>query len=159
MAHTKFTDDELKQRLFFELVKYPDGASHQRTEFHGFFTDEVLMDCRITRQSWRMVENWHQRNDKPMPLSQYLYMLAGMFAEIETRAEKRDNPCAEVVLPTMDRMNLQASGDDRWLKCPAATPDIAVHRCPRCGATSDAAPFDPPGPTCRRVPCYGRGET
>jgi hypothetical protein len=59
VAHTKFSDEELKKRLFFEII---------------------------------MVERWHERNGKPMPLSQYLYMLAGMFSEIEARSDPKPSP-------------------------------------------------------------------
>lgn len=116
MAKTKFTDEELTQALFFEVVKHPDGPNAQRTEFHGFYTDHVLMRSRVSRQSWKMVEHWHQRNGKEIPLSQYLYFLAGMFAEIEQQNEPiRDNPCAEIPLRGfMDRTNLASRTEQTY---------------------------------------------
>lgn len=47
MASTKFTEDELKSNLFFEIVVHPGGPRRGFREFHGFVTDEALMELRL----------------------------------------------------------------------------------------------------------------
>lgn len=170
MAKTEFTEDELKNHLFVQFVKRPDGPLAGRTDFHGFFTDTALIRCRNVRNIFGPMDAKSGR------MSDYLFFLAELFRESENQAMSApvalENPCAEIPIEARQITNLKPPLDDHEAGCainhptPDSTPhcdcafgrQFELYRCPRCGATSDAAPFDPPGPSCRRKPCYGRGE-
>lgn len=149
MPKITFSDDELKNQLFFEISTQEDGSNGPGfTRFGGFFRSDALLRARDTRRLFGIFQHYNKILGDRMRMSDHLTFLASLFREIEDQENpiKRENPCGEIVLPTSDVANLPLTVGE-------------LYRCPRCGATSDAAPFDPPGPTCRRQPCYGRGET
>lgn len=92
MARTEFTDEELRKQLFMELVKLPDNSRHHpgTVHFHGFFTDDALFRSRSAREL--AVRMRRSKDGEPLSMSEYLYFLAELFADIERQNEDRQKP-------------------------------------------------------------------
>lgn len=143
MARLTFTEEELKKLLFCEMATDEDGPNGPGfTRFYGFFRQDALLRARDTRRLYGIFQHYNKVLGDRMKMSDYLTFLASLFREIEDQENpvKRDNPCAEVALPMMDRTNLGLAEDHPVFN--------TEHRCPRCGISSTTGPT--PKPTGRK---------
>lgn len=124
MPKITFTDDELKNRLLFEMYKEEDGPNGPGfTRFGGFFREEALMDARETRRLYGIFQHYNRLHGDRMRMSDYLTFLASLFREIEDQGRPApENPCAEVPLRggIGDRLNCNIRPPDEILP-PLAT--------------------------------------
>ena len=119
MAKLTFSEEELKKLLFCEIVKQEDGPNGPGfTRFYGFFREEALLRARDTRRMVGHFEYFNRIHGDTMRMSDHLTFLASLFREIEDQDRPaQENPCAEVVLPTMDRTNLRLPLEDHEAGC------------------------------------------
>lgn len=154
MATIAFTDEDLKKPFFVEMQERPNGLR----VFGGFFTEEMVLRARTTRQSWSMVQSWYRRMGKEIPMSQRLYFVAQLFAEIEAQDEPpRENPCAEVPMRGfMDRTNIDFDdhGNPRsWDTERYRKTDIKRHETPNLRAQTINSDFEDTTCPATGLPC------
>lgn len=95
MAETKFTEDELKNKLFMELIKpAPDSLLRRFTIFHGFYTEETLIRSRSARELANRMSL--RRDGSRLSMSEYLYFLAELFADIERQDYPHPDPAGVI---------------------------------------------------------------